>query len=947
MSLLHQKKPYFLTQAPPPGYQPGIGRGATGFTTRSDLGMGDDVGGKGRGKEADMDVDEEGGGKDSETQLDENDRLFATGDYDAEDQQADLVYSSFEDYMDSRRKRQREEREEQELAESRAKRPKLQSQFADAKRALATVSEQEWASLPVSGDSRRKAKFERFTPAPDSLLEQATRETQLRGSISAVEGSGTASVFGAATPLTDVNTVGSARKMMLGSQLDQTKSVIGGTQSSIQTDGYLSVLDTSSKRSVGNSPQNRALLESAVHANPTFAPSWISLARLEEESGRLKKACKVMEQACQNCPTSKDVWIEAARLNATEPAKAILARAVQFLPDDVDLWIAAAQLESDVDRKKRVYRKALERVPTSIELWKEAVSLESPDEARVLLNQAVQCVPHSAQMWLALAHLETYEKAKLVLNNARKAMPREKLIWISAAQLEEANGNAKMVPIIINKAISSLAARGVTITRTEWLAEAERCEMAKSYETCASIIAETIGMGLDPADCKSVWREDAQQCVARAQIHTARAILTHAANFFKTKKGLWRDLALLEKKFGDRSAMLQVLERAVAHCPSADYLWVLAAKEEFTAKNLDGARKIIAQAYQISPHSEQIWLAAAKIEQEDGKFQDATALLKLAREKAPSGRVWMKSALLQRQCHNIAEERALLEEGTKKYPEYAKLWMMLGQHHERQNLAKKAATASTSAATAFSAPNSASQTNGAKILPMASPAILPMMAPGAIDGDLARATYAEGRKHCPASVPLWLCSIRYEERVYGSNSARALCERGRLKLPTAPELWVEAVRIERRANQLNAAKLLCSRALQQFGTAGLLWVELIEMETKPADKAARFSDAFKQCDTDPMLIAAGARIFAETRKLKSAREWFERAVKTSGIVGDVWASYYQFELHHGTEAQRNAIVRRCVEAEPKYGEKWTSVSKDPENIALTTEEILKRVSLLV
>lgn len=27
MSLLQQKKPYFLTQAPPPGYVPGVGRG--------------------------------------------------------------------------------------------------------------------------------------------------------------------------------------------------------------------------------------------------------------------------------------------------------------------------------------------------------------------------------------------------------------------------------------------------------------------------------------------------------------------------------------------------------------------------------------------------------------------------------------------------------------------------------------------------------------------------------------------------------------------------------------------------------------------------------------------------------------------------------------------------------------------------------------------------------
>jgi pre-mRNA-processing factor 6 len=899
--------------------------------------MGDDIGSKGKGKPESMDVDdEEGAGQASEANFDENDRLFATGEYDAEDKQADLVYASFDDYMDSRRKRQREEKEEKELAESRAKRPKLQAMFADAKRGLSTISDKDWAALPASGDSRIKTKFERFTPAPDSLLEQAHRETQLRGSISAFEGSGTSTVsgFGAATPLSDVKALGTARKTVLGSQLDTvSKSVISGTQTAIEREGYLSSLDTSSQysKTSGDTAQNRLLLQSATQANPTSAASWISLARLEEEAGRLKKACKVMEQACTHCPKNKDVWIEAARLNAAEPAKAILARAVQHLPDDVDLWITAAKLESDIDRRKRVFRKALERLPTSIDLWKEAVSLEKPDEARLLLNQAVKCVPHSAQMWLALAHLETYDQAKIVLNNARKALPREKLIWIAAAQLEEANGNVKMVRAIINKAVSSLMSRGVIPTRAEWLAEAERCELSESPKTCEAIVQETIGSGLDLADCESIWREDANHCIAKKQIHTARAILTHAATTFKTDQDLWRDLAMLEKNHGTRDQMLSVLERAVEHCPEADYLWVLAAKEEFTVGNFDAARKIIAQAYKISPHSEQIWLAASKIEQVDGKFEDAAGLLKLGRQKASSGRVWMKSAILERQLKHHDQELALLEEGTKLYPEFDKLWMMLGQYHERHNPVTPANKANGSASG-----NS-----------MAPPSLLPMVAPGAVDSDKARATYTQGLKHCVGSVRLWICAIRYDERVNGSNSARALCERARLRIPSAAELWTEAVRIERRSGNLTVAKQMCSRALQQFGSCGPLWVELIEMEVKPADKASRFSDAFKQCDTDPMLIAAGAKIFVETRKIKNAREWFERAIKTNSTFGDVWASYYKFELHHGTESQRSDVMKRCIEAAPKYGEKWISVAKDPDNDGMKLEEILRRVALLV
>jgi len=37
-SLVSKQRKVFLGQAAPPGYVPGLGRGATGFTTRSDIG---------------------------------------------------------------------------------------------------------------------------------------------------------------------------------------------------------------------------------------------------------------------------------------------------------------------------------------------------------------------------------------------------------------------------------------------------------------------------------------------------------------------------------------------------------------------------------------------------------------------------------------------------------------------------------------------------------------------------------------------------------------------------------------------------------------------------------------------------------------------------------------------------------------------------------------------
>lgn len=50
------------------------------------------------------------------------------------------------------------------------------------------------------------------------------------------------------------------------------------------------------------------------------------------------------------------------------------------------------------------------------------------------------------------------------------------------------------------------------------------------------------------------------------------------------------------------------------------------------------------------------------------------------------------------------------------------------------------------------------------------------------------------------------------------------------------------------------------------------------------------------------------RLFWSERKLKKAREWFQRAVKIDPDLGDTWAYFYKFELIHGTEVRTTACI---------------------------------------
>ena len=69
--------------------------------------------------------------------------------------------------------------------------------------------------------------------------------------------------------------------------------------------------------------------------------------------------------------------------------------------------------------------------------------------------------------------------------------------------------------------------------------------------------------------------------------------------------------------------------------------------------DVPAARSILALAFQANPNSEEIWLAAVKLESENGEYERARRLLEKARASAGTARVMMKSAKLEWVLNNI------------------------------------------------------------------------------------------------------------------------------------------------------------------------------------------------------------------------------------------------------------------------------------------------------
>lgn len=864
--------------------------------------MGDLARGQGelKGPASDMDKDR---GDYSESNYDEfsgySGSITHNTPYDDDDVEADRIYEAIDERMDSRHKRRREVQMLENLKKNKTDRPKIADQFADLKRDLATVTSSEWDAIPEVGDHtldyKQRQRKEVFTPLPDHILHGAAQ--QVGGRSAHVDQS-----VGEASSMTGM---AEARGTMLSLKLDKMSDSVSG-QTVVDPRGYLTDLNSmkiNSMAEVGDIKKARTLLGSVTSTNPKHGPGWIAAARVEEFAGKMVAARKIIRQGCEAAPDAEDVWLEAARLHDRDNARTILAQGVKNLPTSVKIWLMAADMETSDNRKQIVLRRALEFIPSSVKLWKTAIELENVDDARIMLARAVECVPHSVDMWLALAKLETYENARKVLNMAREAIPTEPLIWITAAKLEEVchPNPASVVERIIEKTIASLSQYQVVIERDKWLKDAEAAEHSGSPLVCGAIVRQTLKIGVEEEDWLVTWLDDADVCLSRPSgpsVVTARAILAFALTQFPKKTKVWLEAVQLEKEYGTRDTLEDLLRQAVLQCPQAEILWLMAAKEKWLAGQVPAARAILVEAFAANPNSEQIWLAAVKLEWENNEIERARILLTKARERASTETVWLKSALLAREREDVEEELALLDQAIAKYPTFPKYYMMAGQ------------------------------------------ACVELLR----DSSRAKSYYQQGMKNCPDSTTLIVLTVQLYETTQGVSKARSLIELARLRSPANEQLWLETIRLERRNKNEKLAETLMARALQECPHSGILWAEELLTCPKPAQKSKSI-DALKKCNDDPHVITAVARLFERDRKIPKARKWFNRAVTLNPDLGDAWAHYYAFEVKTSgpTSAEASAVLQQCVAADPRHGELWCSVSKQTANRRNDTATLLKKV----
>lgn len=774
----------FLGKPAPPGYVAGVGRGATGFTTRSDIGPArDDTNGPPR-KAARKNDDEDEEEFLNESNYDEfagyGGSLFNKDPYEEDDEEADKIYEQIDKHLDERGKALREAKTRQELEKYRQERPKIQQQFTDLKASLKKVSEEEWMSIPDVGDARnrkqRVTRQDKFTPVPDSLLAHQAKlasggerlvyldpdtleaeklDERQSGAVEEAKPSTSSS----STLTANIGEMSEFRSSYMSMKLSRVSDAVD-RQKAADPQDYLTNLQSMVPAQITDEStlkEYRKQFASLRASNPNFQNAWIASVRLEEAAGKLKTARSLILTACERCPRSADIWCEAVRLHPPDMAKALMCRAIKEIPRSVKLWCKAAELESDVLDRRKVYATARELIPKSALLWKKSVEFEQPDEARVILRDAVEQCSEEVELWLALSELVSYDEARQVLARARVRHPSERSLWIMEAKLEEKSGNKLAVEDVVNKAVKGLNECGVEIKREDWFAEAEQADKAGFSLTCAAIIKRLLGRNVEAEKRFSTWNEDARHFVSTGATGCARAVFEFIASDpeFCSKESVWLSLVEFERKHGSPETLEGALRRAVSaeNCSRSESLWLALAELQRDLDRAEESAQVLREASRANTGSERIKLAAVELECARGRHKEARRLLADACMSARSAQLVKRAAELERSLGNLDEAAKMLKDGLQEWRDQADLYLMLGEIEEQRG-----------------------------------------------ELDKAKTQYSLGLKFCPTSVKLWISLAHLEEKSGLLAKARSRLEMARLRNPRNAILWLEAAQLELRAH---------------------------------------------------------------------------------------------------------------------------------------------------
>ncbi|EAX95553.1 hypothetical protein TVAG_005680 [Trichomonas vaginalis G3] len=356
---------------PPPGYVPGLGRGATGFVSYIENAV------------IELQDEKALSAKMSTKKIKEIEKA---------DNDADDFYNSMDLLISSRNKAKKKQNSEQEKTIF----DETRDQFAEFTNNLKFITANDWANIPERGQLKNyRPKWELLTYASGRMITGDFSDSALSKEIRLQDQQNDTELEANKAMMA----VSRAKNSVMNAQLSKlTKS-----SSTIDTSKYLQEIDIETQNRIQqyeDLDHAAQLYRQMTHYNKNDPVVWITRARIEEKRGKYDKAAKVALDGLSNNPESEELVLEAARLSQNDSQSILEASLESHHAQSPKIWLQLASLQNTEVLKISVLERALSKCPKSPMLWIAASNCD--EESRLdVLKAGFQMNKDSKELFIA------------------------------------------------------------------------------------------------------------------------------------------------------------------------------------------------------------------------------------------------------------------------------------------------------------------------------------------------------------------------------------------------------------------------------------------------------------------------------------------------------------------------------------------------------------------
>lgn len=421
--------------------------------------------------------------------------------------------------------------------------------------------------------------------------------------------------------------------------------------------------------------RKRKEFEDAIRRNRANLSHYIKYALWEENQKEFRRARSIFERALEVDYRNASLYLKYAEMEMRHRhinyARNIWDRAVSRLPRVDQLWYKYAYMEEmlgNVPGARQVFERWMEWEPDD-NGWTSYIKLElrykEIDRARAIFERFV-IIHNTSTAWLKFAKFEyrhgsvpntrsVYERALERLEGTEFAT--DEILFIAFAKFEEMSKEFDRSRVIYKYAL-------------DMIPKAQAQELYKMYTAFEKQHGSREGI------------EDV--IVSKRRFEYEEELKKNQYNY-----DVWFDYIRLEESAGEKNAVREVYERAIANVPPATtknrwrryiYLWInYALYEELEAKDMDRARGVYTECLRLIPHSQfsfaKIWIMFAHFEVRQHNLDRARKIFGNGIGRAPKKQIFVAYIEMEYQLSNIDRCRKLYEQWLAHDPAHCDAWI--------------------------------------------------------------------------------------------------------------------------------------------------------------------------------------------------------------------------------------------------------------------------------